>query len=726
MAGGKEYQHFIPDVPENPNYMKDKQCVLISSLEELDNLLNNKFKDKTFMSFDIETSDLDPTKGFLVGYSFAFDNKVGYYVPVNHITPPSLGDEAIKLIYHRMQKLKKCFVYNMQFDYNFLEWEGKLRMNYPIDMSTCPYYDLMVGFFLADTNVPFPGLKKMIRKFKGFNAESFEATLGDTYNFHYLDPKDAYIYAATDAIMTYDLAPDSLKFYKEAKISGVVDNEFLYPLTQMLKEGQRHDIIYLKQMLEEQKARVEYLENEIYKVAGQVFNIGSPKQLSDALLSMGIHTGKVTKSGYLKADIDTLLILKRTKPHPIIDLLVEYKQLNKAVSSYTESLYKKASEHEDTRLRYCYHVFRVPSCRLACGKDGKNTYYTAINQQSIPKPHSKNWYVHDYKPGDIIQEGDRVVLDWRFSLTDKSDYIIEALDPHWNMRNAYLPEENSYWVSIDYSTQELKAIANYSKEPSWVEAFVNGGDLHRSVAAKIFHKDVSEVTGDERKKAKSCNFGLSYGMSPYTMVDQFNLSLQECEELHKGWWNSVPYIKSFQTRCIKQAKKTGVNYNYFGRPRRVKYYFSSSDRKQVAFGERTVRNTPIQSVGADLMKMALIKIYKKLLTNTKYQGHCRFLSTIHDESNLSIEYTDRDLFNEMLDVYYNCMYTKVKGWDVPFDVGLEIGTRWGDSFPFTYNRETKEYKPDMKFVGDKKEEPKEEVQEVNQTDDEDISFDIEW
>lgn len=214
-------------------------------------------------------------------------------------------------------------------------------------------------------------------------------------------------------------------------------------------------------------------------------------------------------------------------------------------------------------------------------------------------------------------------------------------------------------------------------------------------------------------------------MSPYTMVDRFNLSLQECEELHKSWWDSVPYIRSFQVRSIKQAKKTGTNYNYFGRPRRVKYYFQG-DRKQQAFGERTCRNNPIQSVGADLCKMALIKIYKKLVSDPKYKNHCRFLSTIHDEINMSISYTDRELFSEMLNVFYECMWTKVKGWDVPFDVGLEIGTRWGDSFPFTYNRETKEYKPDMKYK------PQEEVQEeikeevVQEPEDDEIEFNIEW
>ena len=1097
MGKTTNYEHFIKDV-ESVDFLSITKRHLVTSLEELDYLLNDKYKDKQFMSFDLETTGLNPEEDILVGFSFAFDGVEGYYVPVNHKEGPNLGEESVKMIYDRMTKLKKTFAYNLMFDFNFLEFEGQLRSKYTYDMDKCSYYDVMVGMFLADTNIPFPSLKKSAKKFLGWNMDKFEATLGDNYNFHYVSPKDAYDYGALDAISTFALAPISLKFYKEAKLSGKIDNDFILPFTRVLRKGIRHDVEYTKQILDEQEKKLKELEMEIYRLAGKEFKIGSPKGLSDVLMSLGIHTGETTKSGYMKTDLEHLANANIKHPHPIRDVLAEYKRLSKVLSTYVRTLYDYAKDEPENRLRYCYHLFRAPcltedaivnikdkglvsiknvevndliwtqygwkkvlwnrkkwsddtykltlsngltlrgtghhpvlvntkkrkysfepewagietlkerewvhlnhetpeiqinkiklpskivtersyrckdysipeyldedlarfigfldgdgclkedrvslcynedekemfyyskyakaihnldykvkyslkdkseqheifsiplskwykslgvrgdgvpkiilqggrsiwcsylaglwdsdgclskednahknkytpkiklakeqtmrdvsymlhslgipntfsecksyrkkgcspqyqvrvtsfqgfalfkqliaskminikkkeranqssddyitwshslverveklegawvydieveevhefiangivthnTCRLAAGKDGKNSYFTKVNIQAISKPHSKMWYVHDYKEGDKVNEGDRVVLDWRFSLTDKSDYMIEALDPHWNIRNIYLPEKNHYWVSIDFSAEELRLIANYSKEPLWVSTFLNGGDLHKSMAASIFHKEEKDVTGDERKKAKSANFGLSYGMSPYTMVGRFKLPLKECEELHKGWWGSVPHIKAYQQRTIKQAKATGTVYNYFGRPRRVKHYFRG-DRRQQSFGARTCRNSPIQSMGADIFKVAFLKTYKQLLTNPKYKDHCRFLSTIHDELNLSIEYTDRKLFMEMLGIFYKCMYTKIKGWDVPFEVGVEIGTRWGDSFPFNYDPKTEVLEPDMFKVEPKEEKKEEVIQEIDTTQDEEegdieIKFDIKF
>ena len=193
MAKTSNYQHYCKDV-ELVDFLSITKRHLVESLKELDYLLNDKYKDKQFMSFDIETTGLNPEEDFLVGYSFAFDGVEGYYVPVNHKEGPNLGEESVKMIYDRMTKLKKTFAYNLMFDFNFLEFEGQLRSKYTYDMDKCSYYDVMVGMFLADTNVPFPSLKKSAKKFLGWNMDKFEATLGDNYNFHYVSPKDAYDY----------------------------------------------------------------------------------------------------------------------------------------------------------------------------------------------------------------------------------------------------------------------------------------------------------------------------------------------------------------------------------------------------------------------------------------------------------------------------------------------------------------------------------------------------
>lgn len=237
------------------------------------------------------------------------------------------------------------------------------------------------------------------------------------------------------------------------------------------------------------------------------------------------------------------------------------------------------------------------------------------------------------------------------------------------------------------------------------------------------------ATGDDRKKAKGLNFGGVYGLSPYSIAEKYEVSQSEAQDIYDKFWGAIPEVAQFQARTIRNAKKTGTCYNYFGRPRRVKHWLSSSDWKQKAFGERTCKNSPIQSAGADIMKLAMIKVYRKLLTNPKYEGKVKFLSTIHDELNLSINYEDRELFLEMFKIFHDCMRCQFPGWDVPFEVGLEIGIAWGDSFTFEYDKDgnlvpTMEYKPLVEDV--KVEEVEVEATNIKINQEEEFSFDLDF
>ena len=741
MAQDFKYTHYMGYKPINPDWNKNLNCILVKNFKELKYLLFDKYKDATFCGFDTETTGLNPLDkdANLVGFSFSYDGKNGYYVPVNHVGYKTLevddsnydeneyfnlGIEAMDLFYQKMQTHKRTFLANMVFDYNYLEYMG-IKYNKDWDMSKCPYYDIFVGLFLADTNVPFPNLKKSEAQYLGWNRENFEATLGEYTNFAYVPIEMSYQYASYDALGTYNLAPISLQFYKEAGLSGKLDNEFLYVLTQFTKRGVRCDMELAKKTLKEQEERIKVVEQAIFKEIGYPFNISSGAQLSQALTSIGFDTGQRTKSGAMKTGMHELMDAnsKRDTPHPIVDMIVEYKTLAKSISSFAGKMVEEGERFANNEIRYNYTTFRVPTGRLACSGDSKNKYYAGINVQALPKPHSKMWYVHDYKPGDEIKEGDSVVLDWRFSLVDKSDYMTEALDPHYSIRNMSLPDENSYWVSMDYSAQELRAIANYSNIPFWKDTFINGGDLHERTAKMIWGEE--NYNHDLRKRAKGANFGLSYGMAYQTAAESFKLPLEEAKELVDGWWSVCKELKIQQDKDIRKAKKTGTVYNYFGRPRRVKAYFESADRRQIAFGERTVKNTVIQSVGADLCKRACIKYYNEMLLDPRYKDKTRFLSTIHDEINISVNYEDRELFNEMVKKFYKIMYVKAPGWDVPFDVGIELGNRWGDSFVFKYD-ENGNLVPDMFKVQPKKEvkeEPKPTKKE-SKPDDDIFEFDI--
>ena len=235
---------------------------------------------------------------------------------------------------------------------------------------------------------------------------------------------------------------------------------------------------------------------------------------------------------------------------------------------------------------------------------------------------------------------------------------------------------------------------------------------------------------DLRKRAKGMNFGAVYGLSVPSIANSFELSMEDAQELFDKFWAAIPEVTAFQKRTIRNAKKTGTIYNFFGRPRRVKHWLSSPDRKDVSFGERTCKNSPIQSAGADIMKLAMIKIYKKILRNPNYEGKVQFLSTIHDEVNMSIDYTDRDTFMKIFTDFYNCMRCEFKGWAVPFEAGIEIGETWGGSFEFIWNDEKTKLVPNMVYIPRVEEVKVEavdvEVKNIKINSDDDFSFDLDF
>lgn len=522
--GDFTYKHFCGYKKIDPEWNKNLKTILVRNYKELKYLLFDKYKDCKFAGFDTETTGLDPqaSDADLVGYSFTYDGKNGYYVPVNHMGYRyldendteynedeyfNLGAKAFEMFYQKMQTHTKTFLANMMFDYNYLEYVGS-KYGYTWDMSKCPYYDIFVGLFLADTNVPFPNLKKSEAQYLGWNRENFEATLGDYTNFAYVPIEMSYQYAGYDALGTYNLAPISLKFYKEAGLSGKLDNEFLYVLTQFLKRGVKCDVELAKKTLKEQEERLLELQNEIWDIFGYQFNIGSGAQLSQALTSIGFDTGERTKSGAMKTGMYELTKAneKRDEPHPIVDLIIEYKTLAKSISSFAGKMVEEGERFTNNEIRYNYTTFRVPTGRLASSGDAKNKYFATINVQALPKPHSKMWYVHKVDPSNPTykhSDSDSIILDWRFSLTDKSDYMTEALDPHYSIRNMSLPDEGHYWVSMDYSAQELRAIANFSGIPFWQDVFINGGDLHERTAKMIWGEE--NYNHDLRKRAKGAN-----------------------------------------------------------------------------------------------------------------------------------------------------------------------------------------------------------------------------
>ncbi len=739
-----KYEHYVPEAKRDDGFPGNYKFTLIKSIDELEEVLSRKFN---YMAFDTETNSLDPepAESHLVGFSFCFDGKEAFYVPVHHFSG-GIGYEAVGLIYERMCQCKQVFMYNARFDMRWMEYAG-------YDMSKVAYYDVQLAVILADTNVTKGvTLKWAERHFLGWEPDTFSETLGDASNFYFVEPENACFYAATDALGTFNLARVTLQYYVEGRLSAKIENNVLYPMMKMEDMPLVIDVDWLNKCNEVASEKIRELESRIFATVGYVFEINSNKQKSDALSSLGITTGAMTKTGNMAVSakvfdslIDRYKKANEAVPQIVLDLAA-YSKMVKLKSSYIEALIFNAQRHNN-RLRFSYKIGKVPTGRLACGTDKGNDYFAKVNLQSIPKPHPKMWYYREAVPES---NPEFTILGWEFSMTpfgpvddagnptDPNERWCEGKDPTLNIRSAFPAGKGRYWVSIDYHAQEIVIPTNLTLDPSFVNSFLTGGDCHTDTAIQMFGAE--NYNKEKRKIAKTFNFGLLYGMSTYSVAERYHIPLETAEKWVNLYKTAHRQVFTWVDALNKKAKKEGTVYNYFGRPRRVKFYLQSSDPKQRSFGYRTVVNTSVQSVGADCTKLALCRYWSNVYNNPKYivpkateadefydnKNHANykdgfnkmhrkviFASTIHDEVNSLI---DKDVAREAIADCIKAQRFKFRGWPVPMDIGLEVGNIWGLCFPFKCNQETGEvYEPDGTFVHEEREDAENDETKVAET-----------
>lgn len=780
----QQYQRWILPAQPSPLYPLAYNFVLVNSIDELKTILKTPF---TEISFDTETTGLDLDEAFLVGYSFCFDGRTAYYVPVDHaeyevlseitkeeyislkeqgqtnikesekkyyvinqVIKPGLGSEAVFLFYKRILLCKNVFMFNARFDIKVFEKYGFVQNNVPyetryemlndgIDMSKVNFLDVQVLVFLADTNVPYPSLKKSEEYFLGWRGASFEETLGDVENFYYLKPEEAYIYAATDALGTFLLAKELMPIYYESYehtryqntfnndvpyVSSYLDNKFLYPLMIMEEELVNIDVDKLKSYSEYYQNEINRVEDEAFSICGQAFNMGSPKQKSEMFKLLGITTynldGSVAnnKRGELKSDKtsinNTLSKYNLTdNQRKFMQDILDYASLSKQKGTYTDNFIEMCSKsHYGNRLRFSYKTMVVPSGRLAAGGDKKNHYYADSNIQNITKPKIGDvFYIHkdtlkelgldeslyDNPRQEYNYNGENtyMILDWVFKETPwnieydeehPNHFIIEGFKQHLNIRSVFCPDDDKYWVSCDFSAQELRLPALISKEPLWTETFASGGDLHKEMAIRMWGKE--NYSKQKRKMAKKANFGILYGMTAKNFAEDFRIPLYEAEDLVKRYKETAPVLFNWVHQNEKNIIETGTGYTICGRPRRLGWYLNfnnHNDRGLYNFGIRSCTNTVIQGSGADVLKISFMNIYdmffksEYIRTNRKY---IKFLNTVHDEINYQVS---KDNIRHIVPKIISCMRLWLDDWEFPMQVGLDIGTRWGQTVAFDYD-----------------------------------------
>lgn len=420
------------------------------------------------------------------------------------------------------------------------------------DMSKVHTVDVQAMVYLVDTNVKYPSLKKSEEYYLGWKGDTFEETIGEAENFYYLTPEEAYKYAATDALGTLLLAEKTKKYLLEARDSGVLDVSCLEPLLRFEDELTLIDIDKLHEYSDYYSNMIKGCEDRVREAAGKKlvekkkrgetilveedYNLGSVKDKNEMFKKLNIVTDKKTAKGdwsTSKGSIDSAVAMleareKRTgKKDPTIGFLKDlqnYATYNKQKTSYVDNVIEECNNplHRN-RLRFSYKTCEVPSGRLAAGGDKKNKFFAGMNIQNITKPKMCNWFCEEEslaykrypeleaalnlsgtreetyleivdKEGNLVKAYFYRILGWIFSDHtfdiggEVKEKTVEGYKQNLNIRSCFLPDDDYYWVSLDFNAEELRIPALWSKEPAWLNAFVENKDVHKNTAIAIWRR----------------------------------------------------------------------------------------------------------------------------------------------------------------------------------------------------------------------------------------------
>ena len=577
--------------------------------------LQNLIKQKS-VCFDTETTGLNPLTAELVGIAFSWETGKGFYIPF-----PEDKDEAQKIIeelrpFFEAEDIEKIGQ-NLKYDIKVLakynvEVRGKLfdtmLAHYLINPDMRHNMDVLAETYLNYTPV---SITELIGK-KGKNQKSMRD----------VPVEDQTEYAVEDADITLQLKEHFAKELGDANTQELFDDieiPLLRVLADMELEGIKLDKDYLASLSEALNNDIDRLEKEIYEEAGEEFNIASPKQLGDILFGKLklVDKPKKTKTGQFSTAEDVLSYL--AKDHKIIRDVLEYRGLAKLKSTYVDALPEQVEESTG-RVHTDYMQTVAATGRLSSNNP---------NLQNIP----------------IRTERGRQV------------------------RKAFVPRDKDYTLlAADYSQIELRIIAALSEEDTMIEAFKNGEDIHASTAAKVFNVPIDEVTREQRSNAKTVNFGIIYGVSAFGLSNQTDLSRKESKELIDTYYKTYPKLRNYMSELVDFARDNGYVQTVLGR-RRYLNGINGSNAIVRGAAERNAVNAPIQGSAADIIKLAMINIHKKL-TEAKYRS--KMLLQVHDELVFDVYKPELDELQKLIKTEMENAYIM----KVPLDVEIGLGDNW--------------------------------------------------
>lgn len=591
-----------PSVAENANFETLKtiphEYQLIETEEEAHRLYDF-FRTNKILSLDTETTSTNAIEAELVGLSFAVEERKAFYVAI-----PANREEALKIVaifkplYEDPEILKVG--QNIKYDIEVLR-------HYGVEVAG-PMFDTMIAHYLLQPELRH-NMDYMAEVYLGYRTVHIEELIGprgrNQKNMRDLSPTDIYEYACEDADITLRLKNVLDPKLDEAGVARLF-HDIEMPLVGVLADMELNGVCLDTEALHETSEvfnkRMTAIEQHIYELAGEQFNISSPRQVGDILFGKMkiVDKPKKTKTGQFVTSEEVLQQLRSKSP--IIDEILNYRGLKKLLSTYVDALPKLINPRTG-RIHTSF-----------------NQTVTATGRLSSSDPNLQNIPVRD--------------------------------DDGKEIRKCFIPEPGCLFFSADYSQIELRIMAHLSEDENMIEAFREGFDIHAATAARIWHKDIGEVTPAERKKAKQANFGIIYGITTYGLAQRMDISNGEARDLIDGYFLTFPRVEAYMEQAKETARKQGYAETLFHR-RRYLPDINSHNATVRGFAERNAINAPIQGSEADIIKVAMVRIHHRF----KAEGiRSKMILQVHDELNFSVfpeekEQVERIVVEEMQGAY---------------------------------------------------------------------------
>jgi len=613
---GLEFNSFIGETNEK----RKSEYKAITNKSELEKLQSTIIETEYF-AFDTETTSINPLEAELVGASFSVKKDEGFYIPINHVEQTEMSaNELIEWLKQLLEtNQSKIIGQNLKYDIAVLRNHGiyikeffadTMLMSYATNSTSSRHnLDALSEYYLNTTTIKYEDVMgKGAKKYKSFSEVSI---------------KDATNYAAEDADITLQLYEKLTEIIDKNSIKLLknIDYPLLFVLLEMEQKGALIDINHLNGLSKDFGTKLLNLVQKIHEASGSVFNIDSPKQLSEILfekLKIDTKGLKKTSTGYFSTSESVLQ--KLSDENEIVKDILEYRSLAKLKSTYTDKISEICDQN--SRVHTSYHQAVTSTGRLSSSDP---------NLQNIP-----------------IRTKEGITI-----------------------REAFIAPPNKKILAMDYSQIELRLMAHYSQDPIMLNSFKNNEDIHKRTASEIFGVELDSVDDEMRRRAKTINFGLLYGMSAFGLANQLAVSRTEAEIFLKNYFERYSAVKKFMSDIVEKSKDLKYVETLYGRKIHVPNITANNYMMRQA-AERAAINGPLQGSAADIIKIAMIKIDDWINLNAP---EINMILQVHDELIYEVPdtFTDDDL-RQILDLMENT--TEI---DVPLEVEYGFGANWREA-----------------------------------------------